>query len=140
VFGVTERRACRVIGQHRSTQRRCSRPRSDEKRLTADIVRLTSNYGRITALLRQEGWTVNAKRVERIWRCEGLKIPHRQPKRGRLWLAEFNLSFLEDAVQDGDCPRIIRLQAADEERAFESRQIGVTTRAVQNVALRSNEK
>src|SRR5690606_3935307 len=90
VFGVTERRACRVIGQHRSTQRRRLRPRSDEKRLTADIVRLASIYGRygyrrITALLRQEGWRVNAKRVERIWRREGLKVPHRQPKRGRLW-------------------------------------------------------
>jgi hypothetical protein len=99
VFGVTERRACRVIGQHRSTQRRRLRPRSDEKRLTADIVRLASIYGRygyrrITALLRQEGWRVNAKRVDRIWRREGLKVPHRQPKRGRLWL------------NDGSCIRL----------------------------------
>ena len=99
MFGVTERRACRVIGQHRSTQRRRLRPRSDEKRLTADIVRLASIYGRygyrrITALLLQEGWRVNAKRVERIWRREGLKVPHRQPKRGRLWL------------NDGSCIRL----------------------------------
>jgi transposase InsO family protein len=43
-------------------------------------------YRRITALLRAEGWPVNAKRVARIWRCEGLKVPRRQPKRGRLWL------------------------------------------------------
>lgn len=83
---MSERRACRVIGQHRSAQRRRSQPRSDEKRLTAGIVRLASNYcrygyRRITALLLREGWTVNAKRVERIWRREGLKVPHRQPKR-----------------------------------------------------------
>jgi len=63
----------------------------DEKRLTARIVKLASLYGRygyrrITALLRREGWRVNHKRVERIWRREGLKVPRRQPKRGRLWL------------------------------------------------------
>ena len=88
-----------MTGQHRSTQRRRLQSRSDEKRLTADIIRLASNYGRygyrrITALLRQEGWAVNAKRVERIWRREGLKVPHRQPKRGRLWL------------NDGSCVRL----------------------------------
>jgi len=65
----------------------------DEAALTADIVRLASRYGRygyrrVTALLRAEGWTVNHKRVERIWRREGLKVPSRQPKRGRLWLTD----------------------------------------------------
>jgi transposase InsO family protein len=45
-------------------------------------------YRRITALLRREGWKVNHKRVERIWRQEGLKVPKKQPKRGRLWLAD----------------------------------------------------
>lgn len=59
--------------------------------MTADIIRLASRYGRygyrrITAMLRSEGWTVNAKRVERIWRREGLKVPQKQPKKGRLWL------------------------------------------------------
>ena len=44
-------------------------------------------YRKITDLLRAAGWTVNAKRVQRIWRAEGLKVPSRQPKRGRLWLA-----------------------------------------------------
>ena len=58
--------------------------------LTADIIRLAEQYGRygyrrITALLCREGWTVNAKRVERIWRREGLKVSQKQPKRGRLW-------------------------------------------------------
>ena len=51
-------------------------------------------YRRITALLRAEGWGVNHKRVERIWRREGLKVPKRQPKRGRLWL------------NDGSCVRL----------------------------------
>ena len=66
------------------------RPRADEEPLTAAIVELASRYGRygyrrITALLRQAGWRVNAKRVERLWRQKGLKVPARQPKRGRLW-------------------------------------------------------
>ena len=69
VLGVSERRACRVLGQNRSTQRRPRSSREDEARLTADIIRLAEQYGRygyrrITALLRREGWTVNAKRVE----------------------------------------------------------------------------
>ena len=56
-----------------------------------DIIEFARQYGRygyrrITALLRAAGWTVNRKRVERIWRREGLKVPAKQPKRGRLWL------------------------------------------------------
>jgi putative transposase len=98
-FSVSERFACRVLGQHRSTQRKKPEGRPDEEALTADIVRLASRYGRygyrrITAMLRLEGWTVNAKRVERIWRREGLKVPQKQPKRGRLWL------------NDGSCVRL----------------------------------
>ena len=82
-----------MVRQHRSTQRKVPRGRDDEGALTADIVELASRYGRygyrrITALLRHAGWRVNLKRVERIWRAEGLKVPQRQPKRGRLWLAD----------------------------------------------------
>jgi transposase InsO family protein len=67
--------------------------RADEHRLTIRVIELARRYGRygyrrITALLRCEGWRVNAKRVERIWRQEGLKVPRRQPKRGRLWLSD----------------------------------------------------
>jgi transposase InsO family protein len=92
-LGVSERRACRVLGQARSTQRHRPKVRADEPRLVARIVELAKRYGRygyrrITALLRAEGWRVNAKRVERIWRQEGLKVPRRQPKRGRLWLSD----------------------------------------------------
>ena len=82
---------CRVIGQPRSTQRYRRVGADDEAALTEAIVRLASEYGRygyrrVTALLRGEGWQVNHKRVERIWRREGLKVPVKQPKRGRLWL------------------------------------------------------
>jgi putative transposase len=82
-----------VIGQPRTTQRRVESVRDDEKALRAEIVTLAVRYGRygyrrITALLRRDGWQVNHKRVERIWRQEGLKVPQKQSKRGRLWLNE----------------------------------------------------
>ena len=72
-------------------QRRNSYKSQSEKVLREDIVRLASKYGRygyrrITALLRAEGWIVNHKRVGRIWREEGLKVPKKQPKRARLYL------------------------------------------------------
>lgn len=87
---VSERRACRALGQHRSTQRKVPRGRDDEAALTADLIKLARRYGRygyrkIGALLKAAGWLVNDKRVERIWRREGLKVPAKQPKRGRLW-------------------------------------------------------
>jgi len=80
---------CRVLGQPRSTQRYKKRVAEDEDILTSRIVALACEYGRygyrrITAMLRQEGWQVNHKRVERIWWREGLKVPVKQPKRGRL--------------------------------------------------------
>ncbi len=90
---------CRVLGQSRTSQRYQAITASDEGPLTAAIVRLASQYGRhgyrrITALLRAESWLVNHKRVERIWRREGLKVPQKQPRRGRLWL------------NDGSCIRL----------------------------------
>lgn len=96
---VSERRVCRVLAQQRSTQRYRPRAADDEDELTRRIVKLASEYGRygyrrITALLKAEGWRVNHKRVERIWRREGLKVPRKQPKRGRLWL------------NDGSCIRL----------------------------------
>ena len=79
-----------MLGQPRTTQRRARKVASDEGALRGDIVRLASRFGRygyrrVTDMLRIEGWGVNHKRVERIWRQEGLKVPERQPKRGRLW-------------------------------------------------------
>jgi len=99
-MAVSERRACQVLGQARTTQRRDLSLLSDEKELTHDIIDLATRYGRygyrrITALLNNNrGWKVNHKRVERIWRREGLKVPKKQPKRGRLWL------------NDGSCVRL----------------------------------
>jgi putative transposase len=99
-LAVSERRACKVLGQARATQRRGPSPPCDEEQLTDDIIALATRYGRygyrrITALLNNEyGWRVNHKRVERIWRKEGLKVPKKQPKRSRLWL------------NDGSCIRL----------------------------------
>jgi len=88
---VSERRACRVLGQLHATQRYNKRPADDEDFPTSRVIELTSQYGRygyrrVTTLLRNEGWIVNHERVERIWRREGLKVPQKQPKRGRLCL------------------------------------------------------
>ena len=95
--GVSERRACRVLSQPRSTQRHRCIAAPDED-LTRAIVTLAGRFGRgyrrVTALLRRAGWRVNHKRVERIWRREGLRVPQKQPKRGRLWL------------NDGSCVRL----------------------------------
>jgi len=90
---VSERRACRVLGQWRATQRHQALVRDDEPRLVTRLIALASEYGRygcrrVTALLRREGWRVNHKRVARLWRREGLIVPRKQAKRGRLWLAD----------------------------------------------------
>jgi len=91
-LAVSERRACKVLERARATQRRNLSPSSDEKQLTDDIIALATRYRRygyprITALLNNKyGWRVNYKRLERIWRKEGLKMPKKQHKRSRLWL------------------------------------------------------
>jgi putative transposase len=127
-FGVSERCACRILGQHRSTQRKIAKTPDDEAALTADIIALATQYGRygyrrITALLRNAGWVVNFKRVERIWRREGLKVPHKQPKRGRLWLNDgscirlrpehpnhvWSYDFVEDRTHDGRKYRMLNI-------------------------------
>jgi putative transposase len=79
---VSERRACKVLHQSRTTQRCVRRAASDEPRLVRRLVQLASGYGRygyrkVTALLREEGWRVNHKRIERLWRQEGLKVPQK---------------------------------------------------------------
>ena len=127
-LGVSERRACRVLGQHRSTQRHAARSRADEAALTAVRVELATRYARhgyrrITVLLRQAGWHVNAKRVERLWRQEGLKVPRRKPKRGRLWLNDgscvrlrpqhqnhvWAYDFMTDRTHDGKAFRLLTI-------------------------------
>lgn len=98
-YGISQRRACVALGVYRTTIRHPSNRAGDDARLRFDIIRLSSRYGRygyrrITAMLHAEGWVVNHKRVERIWRQEGLKVPKKQPKRGRLYL------------NDGSCIRL----------------------------------
>lgn len=88
-----------MLGQPRASQRYINTRPINDACLREDIIRLASKYGRygyrrITALLKAEGWKVNHKRVERIWRMEGLKVPSRQPKRSRLHL------------HDGSCIRL----------------------------------
>lgn len=104
--------------------------------------------GRITALLQQEGWRVNHKRVERIWRQEGLKVPQKQPKRARLWLADgsclrqrpeypnhvWSYDFVMERTQDG---RPLKMLTVVDEYTRECLAIAVrrrlTSREVQEV-------
>ena len=92
-LGVSERRACRVLRPARSTHRHRPGVPDDAPRWVARLIELATlsgryGYRRLTGLLRGEGWTVTHKRIERLWRRAGLKVPQPQPKRGRLWLAE----------------------------------------------------
>ena len=125
-LGVSERRACRVLGQPRSTQRHRVDLGEGEVRLVSRIIELAKTYGRygyrrITALLHREGWRVNHKKVERIWRQEGLKVPRKQPKRGRLWWNDgscvrkraerkdhvWSYDFVADRTHDGRAIRML---------------------------------
>ena len=127
-LNVSERRACKVLEQPRSTQRRKVKENPDKELLRESIVKLACEYGRygyrrITALLNNDGWRVNHKRVERIWREEGLKVPKRQPKRRRLWLNDgsvlrlkplyrnhvWSYDFVHERTSDGRAMRILNI-------------------------------
>ena len=127
-LGVSERRACAAPGQHRSTQRRTPRGGDDEEQLTEDIIALAREYGRyghrkIAERLRLAGWVVNDRRVERMWRREGLKVPSKQPKRRRLWLGDgscirlraehrnhvWSYAYVEDRTDDGRKYRMLNI-------------------------------
>ncbi len=127
-LNVSERRACAALGQHRSTQRKAPRGREDAERLVTDVIELARKYGRygyrkIAALLRQAGWSVSDGRVERIWKREGLKVPQKQPKRGRLWLTDgscirlrpehpnhvWSYDFVEDRTHDSRKYRMLNV-------------------------------
>jgi putative transposase len=107
-------------------ERRRPKIRGDEAALTADIVRLATQYGRygyrrIRKMLVDAGWSVSVKRVYRIWRWEGLKVPKKQPKRGRLWLNDgscvrlrperpnhvWSYDFVQDRTEDGRAFRML---------------------------------
>jgi putative transposase len=144
---VSERRVCRALGQPRSTQRYVPQFLPDEDPLVTAIIGLACQYGRygykkITALLRGEGWRVNKKRVERIWRQEGLKVPQKQPKRRRLWFTDgscvrlraeytnhvWSYDFVERRTTDGRKFRILNIvdefshecMAAEVQRRFKA--------------------
>ena len=83
---MSQRAACRLVGQHRTTQRRETRLPQDEPALLGDMRRLGREhprfgYRRIHQLLLREGWRVNHKRVQRLWRREGMRVPRKRAKR-----------------------------------------------------------
>jgi len=117
-----------VLSQPRSTQRHQEQIPEEEKRLVSQMVELATQYGRygyrrITAMLREEGFEVNHKRIERLWRQEGLKVPPKQPKRARLWLNDgscvrqrpeyprhvWSYDFVADRTADGRPIRILTI-------------------------------
>ena len=125
---MSERRACSVIGQHRSTQRKPLKDNADERRLTADVIELAKQYGRygyrkVHGLLQQAGWEISLSVIERIWRREGLKVPKKQPKRRRLWLNDgscirlrpqrpgqvWSYDFVEDITHNGREYRMLNI-------------------------------
>lgn len=116
------------MGIARSSIRYVPEPRADEGALRAATIRLASQYGRygyrlITGLLQQAGWELSRSRVERIWKQEGLRVPQKQPKRGRLWLADgscirlrperrnhvWSWDFVMDRTDDGRPLKILTL-------------------------------
>lgn len=114
---------------NRATQRKTLRTAHDEAALaTQDIIALARQFGRhgfrrITAVSPETGWLVNKKRVERIWRQEGLKVSQRQPKRSRLWLIDgscvrlrpkrsiWAFDSVEDRMHDGRKLRMLNIVA-----------------------------
>lgn len=117
-----------MLDVSRSVQRHVPCNKQDEEALRADIIRLARQYGRygyrrITALLKVEGWQVNHKRVERLWRQEGLKVPAKQPKRKRLYLNDgscirlrpcwknhvWSYDFVADRLADGSKIRMLTI-------------------------------
>ena len=127
-YHLSERTACRIVGQPRGTQRYVPTLKPDEDELTRSIIYLASQYGRygyrrVAALLNNSGIEVGKDRVQRIWRREGLKVPKKQPKRARLWLNDgscirlrperpnhvWSFDFVETQTHDGRRIRLMTL-------------------------------
>lgn len=128
VLHVSERRACRAIGQIRSSYRYRQRPNPFRESVKGRVIELAREYGRygyrtVTSMLQAEGWDVGKDRVYNIWREEGLKVPQKQPKRARLWLADgstirlrpehpnhvWSYDFVADTTRDGRPFRILNI-------------------------------
>ncbi len=125
---VSQRRACRAIGQLRSSHRYQPKPNPEREKLRGRVIALAKEFGRygyktITSMLRMEGWDVGKDRVYTIWRQEGLKVPQKQPKRARLWLADgscirkraerpnhvWSYDFVAETTRDGRTFRILNV-------------------------------
>ncbi len=143
-FEASERRACKIVGLYRATRRYETKEDVMNKVITPKIVQYASEYGRygykrVTALVRAEGFLINHKRVYKIWRKEGLKVPMRQPKRGRLWLNDgscirkrpeyknhvWSYDFVHDYTYDG---RVIKMLTIIDEYSRECLAIKVSRR------------
>jgi putative transposase len=149
-LAVSERRACTTIRQPRSTQRYRGRRHSRDAALAAELRRISAahpraGYRMATALLRRAGMEINAKRVQRLWREEGLKVPRHQRKRQRLGSSEggtqrlraervnhvWSYDFIFDQTEDGRrlkwlpiCDEFSReLVALEVERRMEAKDV-----------------
>ena len=149
-LGVSERRACKTIGISRTTKRYKPMENVFEMRLRTRVVELASEYGRygyrqIAGMLNLEGWGINHKRIARLWRQEGLKVPQKQPKRARLWLGDgscirrraqyqnhvWSYDFVHERTHDGRALKILTLVdeftreclAIDVRRTFKSEDV-----------------
>lgn len=126
--GVSQRRACKIIGQARMTQRYEPKPNFEKEKLRARVIELATEYGRygyrkITYMLNNEGWKVGRDAVYTIWREEGLQVPQKQPKKKRLWLADgscirkrpeypnhvWSYDFVHDRTHDGRPFKILNI-------------------------------
>jgi transposase InsO family protein len=144
VLGVPERWACRLVGQHRSTQRHQPVEPDRDRALREELRQLSRahprwGYRRAHAQLRQQGWRVNRKAVQRRWREEGLRVPARRRKRQRLGTSTtpadrlaaehpdhvWALDYQFDQTQDG---RILKLLNVVDEHTREALTITVDRR------------
>jgi putative transposase len=141
---VSERRACRITGQHRSTQRHEPRRRDRDEALRARLRGLSREhprwgYRRVWASLRGEGWQVNRKKIQRLWREEGLRVPAKRRKRQRLGTSTvpaarlraerpdhvWALDFQFDTTVDG---RVLKLLHVVDEHTREALAVEVARR------------
>lgn len=127
-YGLTERRACRALSVNRTAYRYKPVRLADEDDVRAAVIETACNYGRVgyrmvAAMLRNRGIIINHKRVERIWREEGLRLPKKQTKKRRLFLNDgscvrlraehknhvWSYDFVEDKTMDGRKIRILNI-------------------------------
>jgi transposase InsO family protein len=105
-LGISQRRACRYVGQHRSTQPHEPAVTVEDQALRAELRRISRRrprwgYRRAHQLLLQEGWEINRKRIQRLWRQEGLRVPQKRRKRQRLGVSR--------PYRPGDCEQSTRI-------------------------------